>query len=472
MTSITTPAPAAHYDTHHDSVVINSLSITDPIVATESRRWATGRRGPLQAPADMGSADLSAFVAQAIAIGVHAIAGAGGVQEQVKLESLVAQVGDRTAEASTKAAAATSDAITAATTAMERVSAEAKKAITEAGLAARQSFSENVEGARKSLVDEIGRLLGGESPELLGKLTPVLDRFGRELDDRATRQTTALIDRVTRQFDPSDPTSPIAKHNAELTRQQRDLSQALEKNHRELETKVDELTTAIRAAHAAAEAASSTAKLTPLKGSTFEQQVHALMVDIATGLGDEYVPTGAKPGAVPRSKKGDGVLSVDGGSVNVVVEVTDSKRTGWSEYLQEAERNRTALASLGLVRTAEQLGGHTIRGIGARRIVMAFDPDTDDAALLRSVVQMLRLAAVAANVRQDGAEIETAREKLTEAVDLLGRIDEIKRLSVLVSVNASKIDREAEGLRSGLDRLLGQAIGALAGIADGVSAAA
>lgn len=383
MTSIATGAPSAHYDTHRDTVVIDSLSITDPVVATESRRWATGRRGPVLAPADMQTADLTAFVTQAIIIGVHAIASAGGVQDHVRLETLVAQVGDRTAEASSKAAAVTAEAITAATTAMERASAEAKKAIADAGVSARQSFSENVEGARQSLVDEVGRLLGGENPELLGKLAPVLDRFGRELDDRATKQTADLIDRVTRQFDPADPTSPIAKHNAELSRQQGELSQALEKNHRELETKVDELTAAVRQAHAVAGATTATARLTPLKGGTFEQKMHEVMAEIAAGLGDEYCPTGNRPGAVNRSKKGDGVLSVDG-AVNVVIEATDSKRTSWNNYLEEAERNRVALASLGLVRSPEQLGGQSVQTIGARRIVMAFDPDTDDAALLRT----------------------------------------------------------------------------------------
>src|SRR6478609_5308046 len=257
MTSIASGLASAHYDTHHDAVVIESLSITDPVVVIESRRWATGRRGPVVAPADMGDADLSAFVTQAITIGVHAIAGAGGVQDQVRLETLVAQVGDRTTEASSKAATVTAEAMTAATTAMERLSSEATKTISDAGMAARQSFSENVDTARKSLVDEIGRLLGGENPELLGKLAPVLDRFGRELDDRSTKQTADLIDRVTRQFDPADPTSPIAKHNAELTRQQRDLNQALERNHRELETKVDELTAAVRQAHTSAEAAAA-----------------------------------------------------------------------------------------------------------------------------------------------------------------------------------------------------------------------
>ena len=58
--------------------------------------------------------------------------------------------------------------------------------------------------------------------------------------------------------------------------------------------------------------------------------------------------------------------------------MTDSARTGWTDYLDEAERNRDAVARLGLVRTAEQNGGPPIRASGPRRIVMAFDPGTDD----------------------------------------------------------------------------------------------
>ena len=41
-----------------------------------------------------------------------------------------------------------------------------------------------------------------------------------------------------------------------------------------------------------------------------------------------------------------------------------------------------------------------------------------------------------------------------------------------MSSNAVKIDNEADGLRTGLDRLLGQAVTALAGVTDMVPAAA
>ncbi|WP_175582732.1 hypothetical protein [Nocardioides guangzhouensis] len=102
------------------------------------------------------------------------------------------------------------------------------------------------------------------------------------------------------------------------------------------------------------------------------------MQDVAAGLGDAYDDTGAVVGILRRNKKGDGVLAVGGGDVRVVLEMTDSARTGWNDYLDEAERNRDAVAvALGLVRTAEQNGGQTIRMMAARRIVMAFDSETD-----------------------------------------------------------------------------------------------
>ena len=462
MTSIPTPTPAVRYDTLQSAVVIDQLIITELSVATEARRWSQGRRGPSLPAEQMADVDLSPFLRQALSVGVHAISTAGGIQEKFNLEGLVAEVGDRTADATARAATATTEAITQATTALERASAEAKKVIADAGTNARQSFSENVDAARKSLADEINRLVGGDHPELLARLTPVLANFGRELDDRAAKQTSELIDKVTRQFDPADPTSPMAKHNQELSRQQLTLRDTLEKNHMELEAKVDELAGAVRSARAASDA--TAASITTLKGETYAQAVHRLMIDIAAGLGDEYCDTGATPGSVARCKKGDGVLAVDGGTVKVVLEMTDSKRTTWNGYLDEAERNRGALASLGLVRSADQLSGNTMQSFGARRIVLAFDPETDDPYLLRTVVQLLRLSAIAANSRQDDGEIDTAQEKIAEAITLLSRIDEIKRLAGLVTANATRIDKESDTIRLSLDRLLGQAQHALNGV--------
>ena len=97
------------------------------------------------------------------------------------------------------------------------------------------------------------------------------------------------------------------------------------------------------------------------------------------------------------------MLAVGGCDVRVVLEMTDSVQRGWTEYFDEAERNRGATASLGLVRTVEQNAQQSIRVLGGRRIAMAFDPEVDDPDLLRTVVMLLRTAATAAASRRPGA---------------------------------------------------------------------
>lgn len=249
----------------------------------------------------------------------------------------------------------------------------------------------------------------------------------------------------------------MAKHTAELNARQQQLTELIEGNHNQLVKKMDELATELKVQ----EAKTSLAKVTPIKGDTFENQVNAVLSAIAVGLGDEYTDTRAIVGSVPRSKKGDGLLSVDGDAARVVIEMTDSARAGWAEYFDEAERNRHAAAALGLVRTCEQNGGQSIRVLGARRIVLAFDPASDDPELVRTVVMLLRAAALAAVTRKGAHQIATAEEKITEAVAQLAKLDEVKKTAGSIQKNATKIESACTGISAGIQRLLDDALVAL-----------
>jgi len=114
---------------------------------------------------------------------------------------------------------------------------------------ARKGFGESVESARKDLREEINRLVGGENPELVARLSPLLDTFGRNMNERVAKQTSELLEKAARQFDTSDPTSPMAKHAKGLREQQDALSLTLVKNHEALTVKVDQLTTAGQGRH-------------------------------------------------------------------------------------------------------------------------------------------------------------------------------------------------------------------------------
>ncbi len=461
----------AHYDRGVPAVVIRALAVNDPAVVAESRRWSTGQRGAAVGEEIMVGVDLSTFVAQALIVGAHAIGTAGGVQDTFNLERLVSDVGARTAASTSKAAETTTEVVNQATEAMQKASSDAKNAIAEAGRDARQSFADNVDSARKSLLEEVHRLVGGESPELAARLEPMLEKFGHDLDARVAKQTSELLAAAAKQFDSDDPTSPMAKHTRELQKQQETLSAALENNHRDLATKVEELTTAVKVTTSAKEAAATTARVTPLKGESYATGIHELMEQIAVGLGDEYADTGAIPGAISRNKKGDGVLTINGGA-RIVLEMTNSKRPNWNDYLDEAERNRGAAASLGLVREPAQNNGSTVRCLGSRRIVMAFDPATDDPELLRTVIQLLRISALTASSREDRDGIHTADEKITEALGMLGKIDDIKRVAGTLRQNASKIEQQSDDVRTALTRLLSHAQSALSVAAEATHNAA
>ncbi|PZS40249.1 MAG: hypothetical protein DLM62_03865 [Pseudonocardiales bacterium] len=118
------------------------------------------------------------------------------------------------------------------------------------------------------------------------------------------------------------------------------------------------------------------------------------------------------------------------------------------------------------MRELAQNNGSMVRALGSRRIVMAFDPTTDDPALLRTVVQLLRISALAASSRLDRGEIDTADEKIAEALGLLGKLDEIKKVAGTLRQNAGKIEQQSDDIRSALTRLLSQAQSALSVAAD------
>ena len=157
------------------------------------------------------------------------------------------------------------------------------------------------------------------------------------------------------------------------------------------------------------------------------------------------------------------MLSVSGQPGCVVLEMTDSPRSGWGAYLDEAERNRDAAASIGVVRTTDQNAGQSIRVLGSRRVVIAFNPDEDDPELLRTVVMLLRTVAITASLRTGSAEVETAEEKIAEALTQLEKIDAVKKIAGTIQKGAAKIDSECTSISTSIQRLLDQALAALAG---------
>lgn len=454
-------SPAVRLNGDVSALVVEQLTVRNTDVVREAQRWTTGERGPLLEDRDqLVQADLTNYVTEAVRIGSLALSVTGQAQESRALEQMLKDVGDKTADSTAKATEATARVVQLASETVAKAAGDASKAITDADIKSRKELTDAVDGAKNALNAEVSRIFGGDSPELLDRLRPMLDKFSADLDTKVSASTHELLTKAAKQFDPTDPTSPMSKHTAELAARQELLTQQLNTNHAQLTDKVDELTTALKIQ----EAKVTLAKVTPIKGGSFEGQIHTLLRDVAGGLGDEYVDTTGTIGHLPACKKGDGVLTVDGGAARVVVEMTDSRRTAWTSYFADAERNRGAAASLGLVRTTAQNGGQSVRVIGTRRVVMAFDPGNDDPELLRTVVMLLRTAAITATSRKGGLQIATATEKIGEALEQLAKIDAVKKLADSIVKSAAKVDTECTSLSSGIRRMLDQALAALGGV--------
>jgi hypothetical protein len=463
----TTPATGAHFDTDATAIVVERLTIRDRDAVREAQRWTTGERGPIiEELSVLGGADLSAYIPEVVRIGSLALSATGQAHESKALERMIREVGEKTTQSTDKAIEETGRVVQGATDAFSRLAADATKSFTAADAQTRKALTEAVATTKGDLIAEVRRIFGGDSPELLERLTPLLDKFGVGLDEKVRNSTEELLSKAARQFDPSDPTSPIAKHSAVLDARHAAHAAEMARQYAEITKKIQELTTAARVE----DARSRMASVTPIKGASYEDNVHAVMHSIAAGLMDEYMETGALVGRLARCKKGDGVLSVSGKLAKVVVEMTDSPRNGWVDYLDEAERNRDAAASLGLVRTMDQNGGQSILVLAPRRIVMAFDPEHDDPSLLRTVVMLLRAAAIAVNARTGATEIATAEEKIAAAVEQLGKIDEIQKCSGLIIKNAEKITSQSEAIDTAIRRLLDQALTALGAVDDEIDA--
>lgn len=440
------------------TLTISHLSITDADLVAEAARWSAGVRGDAETdPERLAAADLEPFARKALVIGSHALSATGQSSDAQAVQRLLTEVTDSSA----RVLAETRDSSREAAEAVAKATAEAKQALLEAERAQRKELTTAVLEVRTDLAGQLRALLGGEKPELLDRLQPVLDSLGGKMEAHLTASATALAEKAAKQYDPSDPTSPLARHAATITADQARSSARIEEQQRLLAEKLDVLSTRLQVQQARLTERQESTR----KGADFETLMHQVLGDLAAGLGDEYSDTTQLAGVLPRNKKGDGVLTISDSEARVVLEYSDSSRSDWTSYLDIAERNRQAQASLGIVPTVEQNQGHTVRVLGGRRILLAFDPAEGDHDLLRAVLQILRAAALSARTRTGEAEIHSAQEHLEQALAELERIDKIKKHAAAIQNTAGQIDTESSRLAVAIRRSVDHAMTALAGAA-------
>lgn len=94
-------------------------------------------------------------------------------------------------------------------------------------------------------------------------------------------------------------------------------------------------------------------------------------------------------------------------------------------------------------------------------VVVAYDPETDDPALLHAIVLLLRTQACVSVSRSGVEQVRTAEEALAAAATQLDQFAELRRLVGSIQTSADKTVVKMAGLQEFLTRQVTVALSAL-----------
>jgi hypothetical protein len=246
------------------------------------------------------------------------------------------------------------------------------------------AFARTVGAALGELNAGIASLITeGDAPLRLAVARSVEELTGNALSE-IQRALAGHSRTIVDTLNSDNPASPLNGLRLELLRSQQAQGDAIQAQLNELRTVID-VSAAIK----------QTMERTAIKGADYEDDLEVVLDRLTRGTGDRLERTGAKPGLLGRSKKGDFVARlptelVRTHTVNVVFEAKDKTQTlpEWQAELDEARRNRGAVAALGVVKGTEHMpGGGRLRLLDPLTYVVAFDPATDSDDLLLAVYQ-------------------------------------------------------------------------------------
>jgi hypothetical protein len=205
---------------------------------------------------------------------------------------------------------------------------------------------------------------------------------------------------------------------------------------------------------------------TAIKGMAYEDAVVETLIDLAHGAGDSVEHTGFIVGSMPRCKAGDAVITLadsasKGHVIRVVAEAKDTRLSceQWRLELEEAQKNREAVAAIGVAKSPEHIPGHQRVFILDRlHIVVAFDPAQDDDWVLYTVYHLVRAQAVVSSVGTTRTfDVVALQKELSKAQDLLTDFDKLEKAVLGARSQLDTIGRASDRLRDNLTTVLDEA---------------
>jgi hypothetical protein len=451
-------------------LVITSCTLSDPDVEAEATRWTLGQRGEPVEAAEADGADLSEFHRTAVSLGAKVLRVAGESSTAMSLAGTVHQLAEKAELASASLIEGATKASAQAVEAAAKATHDATKATGEIIDLARRRFNSDMKArldeSLETIQQELDQLLGSENSAAVNAIKEVIGQAMSETQVAWHRSLTTTLGEVTQTLDVNNPASPLGALERRMTEHQ-------QRQHADLAARLDQVHEAVGKTTAAATTTAAVAAAqasSPAKGKPYQEAAGAVIEAIATGMAASYSDTSDTTGSIRSCKKGDGVIEgpqseVGGSPPRIVVEMTTQGHPrNWAQYLDVAERNRESQASIGVVPASDLVpGGAMLATLGTNRMVLAFDPETDDPGLLRAAVQLLLVQAQRRLAEDRAGDLGLVDAKLDEARVRLLEMQDILKTALAVRNGATKVVTGLEALQGSLTLTIDQARAALRG---------
>lgn len=172
---------------------------------------------------------------------------------------------------------------------------------------------------------------------------------------------------------------------------------------------------------------------TPKKGMPYEESVFNILSQIANVSGDDSFRTGQNTGLIANCKKGDitvslGKFAARGHFVNLVFEAKSMSlsREEWRKELNLAMANRAAQVSIAVVQNVDQMPNKSRFSLqDSQQLMLAFDPEIDDPAILACIYNMAKAYAVSRSLEGNQINSKVITEAIEQLQSSLSSLDEI-----------------------------------------------
>jgi len=296
--------------------------------------------------------------------------------------------------------------------------------------------------------DSIGSLfLGSEASvpnEIINKVNEKLDNFSKEMHRIIGQASTTLGNSLS-----------MDSGESPLQALKKDLISSSQSMNKQVTDKIDE----VRAKVDAIETRRLLIVNSTKKGLPYEDAVFNVLTQFAGASGDEAIQTGKTWGLIKNCMKGDVTVSINklasrGHNINVVFEAKSMSmsRTEWRKELDIAMTNRGAQVSVAVVQHLDQMPGKSRVSIqDNQQLMVAFDPDADDPAVLGCIYNIAKAYAVARTLEGTQVSFKVIQEALEHLQASLSDLESIEGAVRSARKSLEKIDSARIGIKGTIE---------------------